>query len=514
MPPPTPKDEVKYCPQHVSLQAFPALSSSSSSCCCFSCSSSSCSSSTCHSQANVAANSSTSSSHEASAWKYKVVRGSLYVVGPAIETLAEAGHAYCMDHTTSAAAAPACDIMPSLIQAEDIAFFADARRRRAQRDGPAHHLTLLHRTEIQAEGEKEAGIEDCGGRDRDDNTASAVDTPAPTPTSPTSTGASIPCKPERKKRVDENELLSSAPSRRSSHATTMPEDKAKGDEKETQEQEGTKIMRKGADPYNSTEGVPRSFSSPSSSMDRYKDDDKDEAFASALLAMLTLLLNTNLLPHIPPLLYDPLPLYVYRTSGEGRALAMSVLFLPGEWLRYWQGRAYHPLHVTLGFERQDERDQEARRWGRVRVLGYGLSRRRTAEVLEALVNVLVKGEGEGEGRKGGQLGTFLPRVRDLAVEVMRVLERRIEGRTEGGRENEEENEEEVEEEEEEVREITATLTACRRILDSMAGGSASGLCWQGKEEEKETPLPLELATDRRVRTIPRSHLADVPLKLK
>jgi len=234
----------------------------------------------------------------------------------------------------------ALDVRPTLFNspAEDIAFFADARRCRAQRDGPAHHLTLLHRTEIQAEGEKEAGIEDCGGRDRDDNTASAVDTPAPTPTSPTSTGASIPCKPERKKRVDENELLSSAPSRRSSHATTMPEDKAKGDEKETQEQEGTKIMRKGADPHNSTEGVPRSFSSPSSSMDRYKDDDKDEAFASALLAMLTLLLNTNLLPHIPPLLYDPLPLYVYRTSGEGRALATSVLFLPGEWLRYWQGR--------------------------------------------------------------------------------------------------------------------------------------------------------------------------------
>jgi len=46
-------------------------------------------------------------SQDASIWAYKVVRGSLYVVGPAIEALAEIGHAHCMHHTTAAAAAAA-----------------------------------------------------------------------------------------------------------------------------------------------------------------------------------------------------------------------------------------------------------------------------------------------------------------------------------------------------------------------------------------------------------------------
>ena len=53
-------------------------------------------------------------SQEASAWAYKVVRGSLYVVGPAVEALAETGHAHCMHHTitTPTAAAASTSLEP------------------------------------------------------------------------------------------------------------------------------------------------------------------------------------------------------------------------------------------------------------------------------------------------------------------------------------------------------------------------------------------------------------------
>ena len=143
--------------------------------------------------------------------------------------------------------------------------------------------------------------------------------------------------------VDGKEPPSLAPTRHGSLSTTMPEDR--DEEGEAQEQEGTEAETQEAGPQSSTPAVSRHLSSPSpafsfspSSMDRYKDDDKDAAVAAALLAVLTTFLSTHLLPHIPPLLYDPLPLYTYRTSGEGRALAVSVLFLPGEWVRQWQGR--------------------------------------------------------------------------------------------------------------------------------------------------------------------------------
>ncbi len=129
--------------------------------------------------------------------------------------------------------------------------------------------------------------------------------------------------------------------------------------------------------------------------------------------------------------------------------------------------------MTLGFVRQDERNQEARQWGRVSVLGYGMSRRRTAEVLQALVDVLVK---EGGGTEGGPLGSFLPRVRDLAGQVLRVLEMRMEGGTEAGLE---------EEVEEGMEEVKATLTACKRALGCLAGGSASGLEGQGEEKGRK-----------------------------
>ena len=66
-------------------------------------------------------------------------------------------------------------------------------------------------------------------------------------------------------------------------------------------------------------------------------------------------------------------------------------------------QVYRPLHVTLGFVERDERDLEARQLGRVSVVGYGLSRRRTGEVLGALVGVLAK-EGGGGGIEGIGIG--------------------------------------------------------------------------------------------------------------
>jgi hypothetical protein len=110
-----------------------------------------------------------------------------------------------------------------------------------------------------------------------------------------------------------------------------------------------------------------------------------------------------------------------------------------------------------------------------------MSRRRTAEVLQALVDVLVK---EGGGTEGGPLGSFLPRVRDLAGEVLRVLEMRMEGGTEAGLEEEDEEAKE-EEVEEGMEEVKATLTACKRALGCLAGGSASGLEGQGEEKGRK-----------------------------
>ena len=70
--PPLPKDEDKDTPQASSSSPLP-------------------------SHANAAAFIlSTPVLQDASAWAYKIVRGSLYVVGPAIEALAETGHALCM----------------------------------------------------------------------------------------------------------------------------------------------------------------------------------------------------------------------------------------------------------------------------------------------------------------------------------------------------------------------------------------------------------------------------------
>ena len=127
--------------------------------------------------------------------------------------------------------------------------------------------------------------------------------------------------------------------------------------------------------------------------------------------------------------------------------------------------------MTLGFVERDERDLEARQLGRVSVLGYGLSKWRTGDVLEALVGVLAKEGGGGE--EGGGLDGFLPRVRVLAGEVLRVLEMRMEGGAQGG----------WEEEEEGMKEITERLAACKRALGSLAGGAALGV--EGKEKEKE-----------------------------
>jgi hypothetical protein len=142
------------------------------------------------------------------------------------------------------------------------------------------------------------------------------------------------------------------------------------------------------------------------------------------------------------------------------------------------------MHVTLGFVERDERDLEARQLGRVSVLGYGLSRRRTGEVLEALVGVL---EREGGREGGGGLEGFLPRVRVLAGEVVRVLEMRMEGGREGGWKEKEEEEEEEEEEEGGMEEIKATLEACKRALGSLPGGTALGVVGKEKEEKgKET----------------------------
>jgi len=145
-------------------------------------------------------------------------------------------------------------------------------------------------------------------------------------------------------------------------------------------------------------------------------------------------------------------------------------------------QVYRPLHVTLGFVERDERDLEARQLGRVSVLGYGLSRRRTGEVLEALVRVLPKEE-EGGG-EGGGLDGFLPRVRIMAGEVLRVLEMRMERRALGG----------WEEEEEGMEEITETLTACKRALGSMPGGAALGV--EGNEKKKETCNPSSSSLER------------------
>ena len=102
--------------------------------------------------------------------------------------------------------------------------------------------------------------------------------------------------------------------------------------------------------------------------------------------------------------------------------------------------------------------------------------------MEALVGVLAK-DGGGGG-EGGGLDGFLPRVRILAGEVLRVLEMRMERGAQGG----------WEEEEEGMEEITETLAACKRALGSLPGGAALGV--KGNEKKKETCNPSSSSLER------------------
>lgn len=234
---------------------------------------------------------------------------------------------------------------PSLLLSthEYTALFTRARSDRELRDGPAHHLTLLHRNEIQVEGEKgEGGGKEGGREDEADgcnkDEAAAAAAASATPTSAASPSASSPCAAEEQQTEDENEPPSLAPTLHGS-LSTMPEDR---DDDEAQEQGGGKGGIQDESQQTSAPAVPPPPSFSSWTRHRHQhhqdDDEEVEAVAAALLATLTTPLSTYLLPHLPPLLHDPLPLYIYRTSGEGRALAVSVLFLPGEWLRHWHGQ--------------------------------------------------------------------------------------------------------------------------------------------------------------------------------